>query len=218
MITLILSDLHIGDPRTGAIGTKIAKMLSEREFDRLILNGDIFDLWLEDNVFKLQQYVLSKKLLELAHTKQVYWLYGNHDHDTKKMARLLPDVAIANQIDLVDAEQKICVVHGHQVYPFKNQAWYTRWLTKINIWFCKTFDIDLQKKGQKTCCYQSTVRKRRKEIIEEFGKGFNTVISGHTHLVGYCYHNGTQLYDMGSTAFTRTYAEIKDGHIYLRRL
>lgn len=218
MVILILSDLHIGDPRTGATGIKIANMLDEKKFDILILNGDIFDLWFEKDIDVFNQYFITKKLKNLALTKQIYWVRGNHDYNADSVSCLLPGVPIVNSVDLLDSGHKIRAIHGHQVYRFENRTWYNKLLAKINLIIERIFGVDIQRSAQKTRYYRSSVRKKRAKIISKFGNGVDYIVSGHTHLIGYCYHNDVQLYDMGSTAFTKTYAEIIDGDIHLRQL
>lgn len=217
MKTIILSDLHIGDPRAVGSFPKIAELLNS-DFDRLILNGDIFDLWLEDDPKVLGSFALTRKLAEVAQQKETYWIRGNHDHNADKVSSLLPNVPIVNNIELTEGGNKVLILHGHQVYAFENRAWYTKWLTRFNVWLSQTFDIDLQRKCQRTCYYENTVRKRRRQIIEDYGKGFNCVISGHTHLIGFAYYNGTELHDAGSTAFTDSYIRIENNHIYLSKI
>jgi predicted phosphodiesterase len=45
--TLVISDTHIGDPRY-IDNQKVQNLLLTEDYDRLVLNGDIIDLWLSD--------------------------------------------------------------------------------------------------------------------------------------------------------------------------
>lgn len=219
MRALVLSDLHIGDLRAEKRFVEISTLLVETEFDSLILNGDIFDLWLEKNPMVLGKYALVKQIAEISKTKRVVWVIGNHDHAYNKVKCLLPDVAIADELKFMAAGMRICIIHGHQVYPFENRGWHSRLLTRINSWIHKVTGIDFQRLSQKTFLYKRSVNKYRKKIIEQHAARADCVVTGHTHLLGTCRHNGVRLYDAGSTAFIGTYATIEDnGAVYLRRL
>ena len=73
--TLIISDLHLGTPVSQS--EKILKVLLS-DFDRLIINGDLFD----NHSFvryKKQDWKILNKIRKLSKTKEVILVEGNHD-------------------------------------------------------------------------------------------------------------------------------------------
>lgn len=220
MRTIVISDLHIGDPRAVKSFHDITKMLKNENYDVLVLNGDIFDLWVEDNPNKLNKFELTKLLAEISKEKKVIWISGNHDHKYYKVKHLLPNVPYVSCLEIFIDLKKLCILHGHQSYPGENRGIFTRILSKINIWGFKIFHIDLQALMHKTNIYKKLIVNRyRKKLIRDYGSGFDYIISGHTHLLGFYRLNGVELYDVGSTTYTRTYLLIEDnGSIYLKKL
>jgi len=214
MRTLVLSDTHVGDPRVK--GEKVIKLLKKRNFDRLILNGDVLDFWFEDDIKVLTKHPLVQELISTAKDKEVVWVRGNHDHEAQ--SNMLPGIRVEESFEIIENNQRVFIVHGHRVYPFDNMAWYSRWGAKINAWIWKVFGTDFQRKLQKTCCYQKSVKKRRGQIIDKYGKPGDKIVSGHTHLVGYHYKNKVELLDIGSTVFTNTYAIVENGSVALGRV
>jgi len=216
MKTLVLSDIHIGDPRVKR-GKGIIKLLEDQSFDRVILNGDIIDLWF-CKIRDIKNHPVVKKIDEISRIKDVIWLSGNHDWNTKNIKNLWPDVYKLDHFKISEDGKNIFIIHGNQVYFLKNKSWFSKIMSKINIWFWKIFKCDLQLKLQKTCCYKYKITSARQKILKKYGKGVDSILMGHTHLVGWENLNGVHLTDAGSAVFTRTYATIENGYVYLRKL
>jgi predicted phosphodiesterase len=216
MKTLILSDIHIGDPRVKR-GKGIIELLESPLYDRIILNGDIIDLW-SCKVKDIKDHPVIKKIDEVSEIKSVIWLSGNHDWDTKNIKNIWPKVHRLDSFRAIENEHRILVMHGNQVYCSENKSWYNKLLYKINIWLWKIFGCDLQKKLQEIYCYEHRVKSVRRKILKKYGKDVDYILIGHTHLVGWEELNGTYLVDAGSTIFTRTYATIENGHVHLKKL
>jgi predicted phosphodiesterase len=215
MKTLVLSDIHIGDPRVKR-GKGIIKLLENPAYNRIILNGDIIDLWF-CNIGEIKNHPVVKKIDEISKIKEIIWLSGNHDWNTKKI-NLWADVRKADSFRITENKQRVLILHGNQVYCRKNRSFFNKIMSKLNIWFWKIFNYDLQKRLQKCCYYKHKIKTVRQKIIKKYGKDIDKILIGHTHLVGWEELNGTHLTDAGSTVFTRTYAKIEGGHVYLRKL
>jgi len=73
--TIIISDLHLGTPVSQ--GDKILKILSS-DFERLIINGDLFDNH-SFSRYKKQDWKILNNIRKLSKTKEVILVEGNHD-------------------------------------------------------------------------------------------------------------------------------------------
>lgn len=84
MVTLVISDLHIGSK--GCNAKEIFKLLKKTEYDRLILVGDIIDGWLFQKYkkFSEQHTKLIRLLMKISKTKPIIWISGNHDEFLRK--------------------------------------------------------------------------------------------------------------------------------------
>ena len=75
MTTLIVSDVHLGS-RSSQPG--LLSQLLETDFDRLILNGDTINN-LNLRKFKAKHWRLMSKLRDIARTRELVLIRGNHD-------------------------------------------------------------------------------------------------------------------------------------------
>jgi len=84
MVTLVISDLHIGSK--GCNAKEIFKLLKKTEYDRLILVGDIIDGWLFQKYkrFSDQHIKIISLLMKISKTKPIIWISGNHDEFLRK--------------------------------------------------------------------------------------------------------------------------------------
>ena len=101
MISLVISDLHIGSKGCNAKG--VYKLLKKTEYDRLILVGDIIDGWLfkKYKKFSDQHTKIIRLLLKISKEKEVIWISGNHDEFLRKYS----PIQIGN-IKIVDEFQE----------------------------------------------------------------------------------------------------------------
>lgn len=212
MRTLILSDLHIGDPRYENNDLTI-KIIIKEPFDRLILNGDVVDLW-TTTIKRLRNNPILQYLSKIAETKEVIWVLGNHDW-LARGKNLIPGAVEVESYKIPDTN--IMCVHGHQVYEFQNMAWHAVASTTISLWFWRTIGWHLQHFFTTGRHYKWFVSRRRKAILNRFGKHSSTIIMGHTHLVGYCSNDFAQVYDIGSLSIRRVYAIVENGLVWLKK-
>src|SRR5512143_2358214 len=87
MRTVILGDIHLGSPlcRTA----QLVGVLENVPFDRLVLNGDIFDD-LNFRRLKTRHWDVLDKIRALAAQGcEVVWIFGNHDGSAKALEHLL---------------------------------------------------------------------------------------------------------------------------------
>jgi predicted phosphodiesterase len=193
------------------------KLLHDGDYDRLVLNGDIIELWLGD-FDKIKRHPVARKIEEISEIKDVIWLFGNHDYNARKFRDFWPRVYKLDSFETNENGYRTLIMHGHQVYAFKNMSWFSKLMSRFNIWIERAFSVDFQRAGQKTCCYKKKVKRKRKKIIKRYGNGVDKIVIGHTHLVGCEKVGDCELLDIGSIVFTRTYATIDNGLVTLRRL
>jgi len=177
MRILVLSDIHIGDPRLHN-EDDIVKLLDSVEYDRLVLNGDIVDTWLAD--FFTQSPVI-KKLRSIAKQKPVIWVRGNHDnvscHQTIIPGAKVKDMYLYNR----KSPNPILFIHGHQVYKFMNMAPHQKILAKVNAFFYNLSGIDFQTWGRKVFLYKNVIVDKRIKVIKKYGYLSDNIVIGHTH-------------------------------------
>ena len=213
MKTIVISDIHVGDPRNQH-EQNIINMLKTQTFDRLVINGDLVDLWLSTPK-ELKKNPLIMELVEIAHCRPVIWVLGNHDHSARGK-NILPGAKIVDSFKIFD-KHSVLFIHGHQAYFMKNASWYHGLITRFNIWMWKTFGIDLQS-SNKNRLYSWYVAHKRAKLLRMYGQEACSIVIGHTHRIGHASDGFTDLYDMGSTEVTRTYGVVQNGAITMHRL
>lgn len=209
-----MSDLHIGDPRVEDEDIVLSVLKRER-YDQIVLNGDIIELWF-NKPDDIRGKKVIRKLSEIAKDKKVVWVLGNHDWDARGH-NIIPGAIETDSFEVSEHRRKILCIHGHQVYEFQNMSWHAKMSTRVNYWVWKKTGINLQRFFQTGPFYKWIVKNRRRKILEIYGKMANTIVIGHTHLVGYDRFNGSELYDIGSLALRKTYAIIENGWVELRK-
>lgn len=114
MKTLFLSDLHIGC-RYAQTG-KALELLKSVDFDKLVLVGDIIDLWQikKGSHFKKDDLLLLAKLVKIAAKKQVIYCYGNHDADIVDFDGLEGDnfLIVKEYVHRTSDGKQFLVTHG----------------------------------------------------------------------------------------------------------
>lgn len=116
--TIICSDLHLG--------TKISKAnlllteLKKYQFNRLILNGDIFED-LNFTRFNSEQWELLSYFRKLSNPKRntsVIWILGNHDYKTLTTASHFLGLDVHEEYTWNYDTKKLIAVHGDQFDRF----------------------------------------------------------------------------------------------------
>ena len=182
MRTVILGDVHLGSPlcRTA----QLSAMLDEVHFDRLILNGDIFDD-LNFRRLKERHWAVLDRIRKLADKKEVVWICGNHDGSQAAMRRLL-GVEVVMDYSFKFKGEKVLVVHGHEFDKFHHD---TRGLSKLrNVFYGFALWFDVPRKtaiqwAQRSSAIFMRAAKRVKEkaVLKAKAKGARYAVVGHTH-------------------------------------
>jgi UDP-2,3-diacylglucosamine pyrophosphatase LpxH len=186
MITLILSDLHLGARNCQAAFIRDAL---EMPFDRLILNGDTVNN-LNFKKFKPKHWRLLSRLKEIAQKRELILIRGNHDGapiegltfgPLQVLATLL-GVPLHEEYRLSTPGGDYLVLHGDRFDPTLN------WpiLTDTADWCYGA----VQKINKKAAKWLKRRVKRMGGVVEfvkrrsvKYAKnqGYQGIITGHTH-------------------------------------
>jgi len=209
MRTLVFSDLHVGDARLRN-EDDIVELLKKEDYDRLLLNGDIVDCWMLGYRRAVRESKVIDAIVDIARDIPVIWVAGNHD-PVKADQHYIPGAKVFNMYRF---DKHFLALHGHQVYPFYDQAWYSKILANIHSWGHRLFKLDFQTMMRDNPLYEERTRRKREEIIDNFGNPGDNILMGHTHLTGTQYKDGKHIHDSGSIMLDGTYLIIEDGKVY----
>lgn len=117
--TLFISDIHLLTQRSQA--DKALAILRLFEFDKLVIVGDLFDVWALKRKFYFDatQLDLIRKILKLiVKGKTVVYIRGNHDDEVSNPLGELVEIPNFSIVEehlhtTVDGRKIICI-HGHQ--------------------------------------------------------------------------------------------------------
>lgn len=227
--TIILSDLHIGDN----IHEKRLKAFLEiiETFDRVILNGDFLDdLWPYKKTIKSEW----AQLFELLKTKEVIYLFGNHDRDTTDLREATAYFidTYADTYKLAVTDKELVIMHGHTIYPRPDGIIYEKKATRFGkfiqkivriLWytmypFVLTIRFFIEKNPGTLAKIQRNVVKvqndRMKIYAKENLKDNQILVCGHSHLAEFSPE--LQFINEGANSYERVeYLSIRDGKMEL---
>lgn len=126
---LVLSDIHLGT--MGCRAEELLKYLNSIQPKKVILNGDIVDIWQFSKRFwpKSHMRIIKHFTSLLSKGVPVYYVTGNHDELLRKFEGFtLGGLSIVNKIVLNLNGKKAWVFHG-DVFDVTMQ--YAKWLTKL---------------------------------------------------------------------------------------
>ena len=183
--TLIMSDIHLGSEVSRSQDAH--EMLKQFGFNRLILNGDVFEdlnfkrLSKED--WKFLSYI--RKLSGNKRGVEVVWVAGNHDGIAEILSHLL-GIEVYEEYIWEYENKKYLAIHGHQFDRFLNENVI---ISTLATWFYKFFQrIDTNEQP-----ISSWMKRRSKTwlrvsekiandaIAYATSKGAQYVFCGHTH-------------------------------------
>ena len=180
MRTIILGDIHLGSPLCRT--KRLSNLLSRVDFDRLILNGDIFDD-LNFRRLKERHWAILERVRSLSERGiEVVWIYGNHDGSPEALRRLLGVEVLAEYAFAYHGE-KVLVVHGHEFDQFHRA---TRGLNKLRslvygfaIWFDVPRKTVIQwAQRSSTIFMRATSRVKARAILKARAAGARFVVGG----------------------------------------
>lgn len=195
---VILSDIHLGT--YGCHAEELLRYLKTIKPGRLILNGDIIDMWQFSKRYWPKSHMQVVKHITglLAKGTKVTYLTGNHDEMLRKFAGFkLGSFAITNKIVLRLDGKRAWIFHGD---VFDVTMRYSKWLAKLGaigydtLILINTFvNWILQRFGRDKISLSKKVKDSVKgavKFINNFEKtaadiaisnGYDYVICGHIH-------------------------------------
>ncbi|MFM1744764.1 MAG: hypothetical protein RLZZ630_701 [Bacteroidota bacterium] len=126
---VVLSDVHLGT--YGCHAKELIQYLRSIQPKRLVLNGDIIDIWqFSKKYFPKPHMKVIRELVKIAASgTPVHYITGNHDEMLRKFAGFrLGELRIENKLILNLNGRKAWIFHG-DVFDVTMQ--HARWLTRL---------------------------------------------------------------------------------------
>lgn len=195
---VILSDLHLGT--YGCHATELLRYLKSIEPGKLILNGDIIDMWQFSTRYwpKPHMQVIKHITGLMTRNTKVIYLTGNHDEMLRKFSGFrLGSFQIENKLLLKINSKKAWIFHGD---VFDVTMKHAKWLAKLgavgydSLIHINTFvNFVLQKFGREKISLSKRIKdsvKSAVQFIDNFeltaagiaiDNGYDYVVCGHIH-------------------------------------
>jgi UDP-2,3-diacylglucosamine pyrophosphatase LpxH len=179
--------------------------------DRLILAGDIFDLWFKSPKQIRKKYKdLIEVLNQRAKNIEIIYIIGNHDFNYRKDPIFCSDVKVVDNFVIDD---KIIVIHGHEFDTLFFRLT-QKPLAKLNEFVRSLLHIsakDIHNNGRKA------ITRLRENAINKYciKSRYKMVIAGHVHDP----ENGLRYFNAGDWKIGEhnTYVVIEDDKVRLER-
>jgi UDP-2,3-diacylglucosamine pyrophosphatase LpxH len=126
---VVLSDVHLGT--YGCHADELLAYLNSIQPKKLILNGDIIDIWqFSKRYFPSSHLKVLKKLISMASKgTEIHYLVGNHDEMLRKFGETsMGNISIANKLVLNLDGKRAWFFHGDVFDVFIQNA---KWLAKL---------------------------------------------------------------------------------------
>lgn len=195
---VVLSDIHLGT--YGCHASELLRYLKSIEPGKLILNGDIIDMWQFSTRYwpKTHMQVVKHITGLMTRNTKVIYLTGNHDEMLRKFAGFrLGSFQIENKLLLKINSKKAWIFHG-DVFDVTMKS--ARWLAKLgavgydSLIYINTFvNFVLRKLGRDKISLSKKIKdsvKRAVQFIDNFEEtaagiaidnGYDYVVCGHIH-------------------------------------
>jgi UDP-2,3-diacylglucosamine pyrophosphatase LpxH len=195
---VVLSDIHLGT--YGCHATELLRYLKSIEPGKVILNGDIIDMWQFSTRYwpKTHMQVVKHLTGLMTRKTKVIYLTGNHDEMLRKFTGFrLGSFRIENKLLLKINSKRAWIFHG-DVFDVTMQS--ARWLAKLGavgydlLIYINTFaNFILQKFGREKISLSKRIKdsvKKAVQFIDNFeltaagiaiDNGYDYVVCGHIH-------------------------------------
>ncbi len=199
---IVISDIHLGSKLSRV--DSLISLLQNVTFNKLIMNGDIFDSINMKRLNKKHWKLLSflRKLTSDEKNLEVIWIRGNHDGYSDLLTQLL-GIKIFDEYIFEWNNKKILVMHGDvfdvftSKYPLISEI--TDIIYKLSIFLDPTnmrLSKWLKKNSKAFLRNISIVRQRAVKYAKK--RNTDIVICGHTHYPEKAIINGIQYFNSGS--------------------
>ncbi|XLS30983.1 UDP-2,3-diacylglucosamine diphosphatase [Flavobacteriaceae bacterium M23B6Z8] len=196
--TVVISDVHLGT--YGCHAGELLSYLNSINPKRLVLNGDIIDVWqFRKRYFPKTHLQVIKKIMDLS-TKgtEVFYITGNHDEMLRKFSNIsMGNIHVLDKLVLELDGKKAWFFHGD---VFDASIQHTKWIAKLGGWgydllilFNRCTNWILQRLGREKYSLSKKIKsgvKKALKYISDFEKvasdlaiqqGYKYVICGHIH-------------------------------------
>lgn len=198
MEVVVISDVHLGT--YGCHAEELITYLSSIKPRKLVLNGDIIDIWnFKKHYFPPAHLLVLKKIIGMASKgTEVYYITGNHDELLRRFGHTqMGNISIDNKLVLNLDGKKAWFYHG-DVFDVSIQN--AKWLAKLGghgydllIRFNRIFNWGLSKLGREKYSISKRVKNGVKGAIKyvrnfedtvsdlAIDNGYDYVVCGHIH-------------------------------------
>lgn len=195
---VVISDVHLGT--YGCRAEELLRYLSSIAPKKLILNGDIIDIWqFRKSYFPESHLRVLKYILDLAYNGcEVVYITGNHDEMLRKFGKMqFGRIELTNRKLLDIGDKKVWIFHGD---VFDASIQHTKWLAKLGGWgydrliqLNNIINLVLVKLGYEKYSLSKKIKnsvKKAIKFISDFEEtashlaienGYDYVICGHIH-------------------------------------
>ena len=195
---MVISDVHLGT--YGCHAKELVQYLRSIRAKRILLNGDIIDIWqFSKSYFPSSHMKVLKELMRhLSKGTEVYYIPGNHDEMLRKfVGQRIGNLVIDNKVVLDLDGKKTWVFHGD---VFDVSMKHSKWIAKLGgmgydllILFNRAVNMVLERMGREKVSLSKKVKDSVKAAIahvndfentvSEIGieNGYDHVICGHIH-------------------------------------
>lgn len=195
---VVISDVHLGT--LGCRAAELCEYLDSIEPQKLVLNGDIIDIWqFRKSYFPKEHLQVIKKILDMSRQgTEVIYITGNHDELLRKFRDTqMGGFSIVDKLVLELDGKKAWFFHGD---IFDVSVKNARWLARLGghsyellIFINRLMNWGLVKMGKKKYSLSKKIKnsvKRAVKVINDFEKTaadlaikkqYKYVICGHIH-------------------------------------
>ena len=195
---MVISDVHLGT--FGCRAEELMAYLSSIKPKKLILNGDIIDIWqFNQHYFPASHLRILKKIISMASKgTEVIYITGNHDEMLRKFSNTyIGNFSIQDKLILNLDGKKAWFFHGD---VFDISILHAKWLTKLGgygydilLRLNRLINWFLTKLGKEKYSRAKKIKNSVKKAVKYIGnfertaietaiaKGYDYVICGHIH-------------------------------------
>ena len=182
---IIISDIHLGSKLSQT--DLLISFLKNISFDRLIINGDVFDSINMKRLNKHHWKVLSvlRKITDKEKGKEVIWIRGNHDGFSDLLTQLL-GIKVYNEFSFEWNNKNVLALHGDVFDVYTSEHPILSEIADIIYKFAITIDpvknriSKFLKKNTKAFLRNTQIVRERSLAYAEH-KNAQVVCCGHTH-------------------------------------
>ena len=195
---VVISDIHLGT--YGCHAKEVLQYLNSVKPKKLILNGDIIDIWqFRKRYFPKAHLQVLKKIISLAAKgTKVYYLTGNHDEKMRRFSETkMGNIQILDKLVINLDGKKAWFFHGD---VFDASVQHAKWIAKLGGWgydllilFNRFLNHCLIKMGREKYSLSKKIKNSVKGAVKfitnfestatqlAIEQGFDYVVCGHIH-------------------------------------